>query len=161
MKDIAAIALDVDGVLTDGGVWWGPNGQEWKRFSYADIMGVSLAIRAGLVFALISGEDSELVDRFAAKFGINTVEKGCKDKGAALRRFSDSTAIPLAAIAFMGDDINDIGAMELAGLPAVPADAHLAAKGCAVFVSGRPGGHGAVRELIDAVLAAKAAAVEA
>ena len=73
MKDILAIALDVDGVLTDGGVWWGPDAQEWKRFSYSDIMGVSMGMKAGLVFALISGEDSPLVVRFAAKMGINWV----------------------------------------------------------------------------------------
>ena len=57
MKGIRAIALDVDGVLTDGGVWWGPNGEEWKRFSFADIMGVSNARKAGLILTLISGED--------------------------------------------------------------------------------------------------------
>ena len=64
---IRAIVLDVDGVLTDGGVWWGPDGEEWKRFCFADIMGVSLAVVAGLEFALISGEDSPLVDRYAEK----------------------------------------------------------------------------------------------
>ena len=74
------IALDVDGVLTDGSFWWGPNGEEWKRFSFADIMGVSLARKAGLRVALISGEDSPLVDRFAAKMGISDVYKNCKDK---------------------------------------------------------------------------------
>ncbi len=67
MRTLKAIALDVDGVLTDGGVWWGPDGAEWKRFSFTDIMGVSLARKAGLIVTLISGEDSLLVDRFAGK----------------------------------------------------------------------------------------------
>src|SRR5215467_8067573 len=67
---IKAIALDVDGVLTDGGLWWGPNGEEWKRFSFVDIMGVSLARKTGLIVALVSGEDSLLVDRYAKKMGI-------------------------------------------------------------------------------------------
>jgi 3-deoxy-D-manno-octulosonate 8-phosphate phosphatase (KDO 8-P phosphatase) len=156
VKDILAIALDVDGVLTDGGVWWGPDAQEWKRFSYSDIMGVSMGMKAGLVFALISGEDSPLVVRFAAKMGINCVEKNCKDKGVALRRFSESTGIALSDIAYMGDDVNDLGAMKLAGLAATPCDAHPAAQLSAGFVASRAGGHGAVRELIDAVLAAKA-----
>src|ERR1019366_1156507 len=70
MKQSRAIALDVDGVLTDGGFWWGPNGEEWKRFCFADVMGVSLARKSGLIVALISGEDSPLVDRFATKMGI-------------------------------------------------------------------------------------------
>jgi 3-deoxy-D-manno-octulosonate 8-phosphate phosphatase (KDO 8-P phosphatase) len=156
MKGIRAIALDVDGVLTDGGVWWGPDAQEWKRFSYADIMGVSMGMKAGLAFALISGEDSPLVDRFASKMSILWVEKSCKDKSGALQRFSASNGIPLSAIGYMGDDVNDVGAMELAGLAAAPSDAHPAAKRCAAFVASRAGGYGAVRELIDAVLAAKA-----
>jgi 3-deoxy-D-manno-octulosonate 8-phosphate phosphatase (KDO 8-P phosphatase) len=159
MKDILAIALDVDGVLTDGGVWWGPDAQEWKRFSYADIMGVSLGTKAGLVFALISGEDSPLVDRFAAKLGITRVEKDCKDKSGALQRFAGSSGIALSAIAYMGDDVNDLGAMQLAGLAAAPADGQAEVRRCAAFVAKRAGGHGAVRELIDAVLAAKAADV--
>jgi len=159
MKDIRAIALDVDGVLTDGGVWWGPDAQEWKRFCYADIMGVSLGMKAGLVFALISGEDSPFVDRFASKMGIACVEKNCKDKSGALQRFSGKMGIALSAISYMGDDVNDLGAMQLAGLAAAPSDAHPAARRCAGFVASRAGGNGAVRELIDAVLAAKAADV--
>jgi 3-deoxy-D-manno-octulosonate 8-phosphate phosphatase (KDO 8-P phosphatase) len=63
LQKIRGLAIDVDGVLTDGGLWWGPNGEEWKRFCFADIMGVSLARRAGFILALISGENSPLVDR--------------------------------------------------------------------------------------------------
>ena len=74
----------MDGVLTDGGIWWGPNGEEWKRFCFADMMGVSLARKAGLLIALISGEDSPLVDRFAAKFKLADITKGCQDKAQAL-----------------------------------------------------------------------------
>lgn len=155
MKEVKAIALDVDGVLTDGGVWWGPGGEEWKRFCFADIMGVSLARKAGLVVALISGEDSPLVDRFAAKMGITDVEKNCKDKAEALRRFSDRAGLPLSAICFMGDDVNDVGAMRLAGFAAAPANAQPAARDCAAFISARTGGNGAVRDLVDRVLAAR------
>jgi 3-deoxy-D-manno-octulosonate 8-phosphate phosphatase (KDO 8-P phosphatase) len=108
MKDIRAIALDVDGVLTDGGIWWGPDGQEWKCFCFADLMGVSLAKRAGLRVALISGEDSPLVDRFAAKLGLLDVERDCKDKAAALRRIAARWGLSLDQIGFMGDDVNDL-----------------------------------------------------
>ena len=101
MREIRAIALDVDGVLTDGGVWWGPNGEEWKRFCFADIMGVSNARKAGLILTLISGEDSPLVDRFAEKFQITDITKGCRDKAAALRAFSERQQLPLAVICFM------------------------------------------------------------
>jgi len=156
MTGLKAIALDVDGVLTDGGVWWGPGGEEWKRFSFADIMGVSLARKAGLVVVLISGEDSPLVDRFATKMGITDVEKSCKDKAGALRRFADRAGLALSEICFMGDDVNDVAAMQLAGLAAAPANAHADARRCAAFLSGKDGGNGAVRELVDAVLAARA-----
>lgn len=155
MNGIKAIALDVDGVLTDGGIWWGPGGEEWKRFCFADIMGVSLARKAGLIVALISGEDSPLVDRFAAKMGITHIEKNCKDKAAALRRFAEKTGLATSEICFMGDDINDVGAMELAGMAAAPANAQPVARRLASFVSMNNGGNGAVRELIEAVLAAK------
>jgi 3-deoxy-D-manno-octulosonate 8-phosphate phosphatase (KDO 8-P phosphatase) len=153
MKHLKAIALDVDGVLTDGGVWWGPNGEEWKRFCFADIMGVSRARKAGLIVALISGEDSPLVDRFADKMGITDVEKGCKDKARALRSFAARRGLALSEVSFMGDDVNDIEAMEIAGHSAAPANAVPAALNKAAFVSQRSGGNGAVRELIDAILA--------
>jgi 3-deoxy-D-manno-octulosonate 8-phosphate phosphatase (KDO 8-P phosphatase) len=155
MKRLKALALDVDGVLTDGGVWWGPNGEEWKRFCFADIMGVSLARKAGLAVALISGEDSPLVDRFAAKMGIVDVEKGCKDKARALRSFAERRGLALEDVGFMGDDVNDLGAMELAGVSAAPAGAVPAVLRAASFVASVPGGNGAVREFVDAILSAR------
>ena len=150
---IKAVALDVDGVLTDGTFLWGPNGEEWKSFSFLDVMGVSLGMRAGLVFALISGEASPLVERFANKMGIKAVYPGCKDKAAALRDFAQSHSLELVEIAFMGDDVNDIAAMRVAGLAAAPATAHAAAREAASVVTKSPGGRGAVRELIDMLLA--------
>ena len=157
MKHIKAIVLDVDGVLTDGGFWWGSNGEEWKRFSFTDVMGVSLALKSGLVVALVSGEDSRLVDRFAAKMGILDVEKNCKDKARALRTFAERRGFNLTEICFMGDDVNDLEAMEIAGLAAAPASAVPAVLGKAMFVAHRNGGNGAVRELVDAIIEAKIA----
>ncbi len=157
MKHLKAVALDVDGVLTDGAVWWGPNGEEWKRFCFADIMGVSLARKANLIVALISGEDSPLVDRFAAKMGITDVEKNCKDKAQAPRAFAARRGLALSDVGFMGDDVNDLEAMSIAGLAAAPANAVPAALGKAAFVATKPGGNGAVRELVDAILSARIA----
>jgi len=154
MNRIKAIALDVDGVLTDGGVWWGPSGEEWKCFSFADIVGVSLARKSGLLLALISGEDSPLVDRFAIKMGITHIEKNCKDKAGALRRFAERAGVNLSEICFMGDDVNDIAAMQIAGLAAAPVNAQPVARQHAKFVSTSSGGNGAVRELVEALLAA-------
>jgi len=155
MIGIKVIALDVDGVLTDGGFWWGPNGEEWKRFSFADVMGISLATKAGLVIALISGEDSPLVDRYAAKMRIGEVEKNCKNKALAIQRLAERRGFNLSEICFMGDDINDIPAMEIAGLAAAPANAHPEALQRAGFIATRSGGNGAVRELVDSILLAQ------
>jgi 3-deoxy-D-manno-octulosonate 8-phosphate phosphatase (KDO 8-P phosphatase) len=152
---IEVVALDVDGVLTDGTFWWGPNGEEWKRFSFADVMGVSRGRRAGLAFALISGEDSPLVDRFAAKMSISEVHKGCKDKGEALRRVSENLSTPLTRICFVGDDVNDLPAFAIAGASAAPANAQPPVKAAATVVLSQAGGNGAVRELVELILAAR------
>lgn len=155
LAGIRGIALDVDGVLTDGGLWWGPGGEEWKRFSFADIMGVSLARRAGLELALISGENSPLVDRYAQKMHIRHVTKGCSDKATALREFAAAAGIDLAEICFMGDDVNDLPAMQIAGFSAAPANAARDVLARADFVAKSAGGNGAVRELIEALLTAR------
>jgi 3-deoxy-D-manno-octulosonate 8-phosphate phosphatase (KDO 8-P phosphatase) len=149
---VKALALDVDGVLTDGGVWWGPDGQEWKRFSFVDIMGVSLAVKAGLRVALISGEDSPLVDRFAQKFALTDIFKGCRDKAGALQQFAKQNQLALEEIAFMGDDVNDLGAMRAAGWSAAPLNAVASVRSAAQFVTQHRGGDGAVREVIDLIL---------
>jgi 3-deoxy-D-manno-octulosonate 8-phosphate phosphatase (KDO 8-P phosphatase) len=153
MARIKAIAMDVDGVLTDGGVWWGPNGEEWKRFHFADIMGLSLARKSGMAIALMSGENSPLVDRLAAKFGISDVHKECKDKAAALRTFSEKHGLRLQEICFIGDDVNDLPALNIAGLSACPADARRAIREHCQVVTKLSGGNGAVREVVDMLLA--------
>lgn len=155
LENIRGIALDVDGVLTDGGVWWGPGGEEWKRFCFIDIMGVSLARRAGLMLALISGEDSPLVDRYAQKMHIEHVSKGCRDKAAALQQFATAAGIDLDQICYMGDDVNDLPAMRIAGFSAAPANATRDVLAHVSFVATRTGGNGAVRELVEAILEAR------
>lgn len=152
---ILGLAMDVDGVLTDGGLWWGPGGEEWKRFCFADIMGLSLARRAGLKLALISGEDSPLVDRYAKKMSISYVVKGCRDKAAALRQFAASAGLEPAEICYMGDDVNDLPALEIAGFSAAPANAAQDVLTRVDFIARNSGGNGAVRELVEALLAAQ------
>lgn len=156
MGRIKALALDVDGVLTDGSVWWGPNGEEWKRFHFADIMGLSLARRAGLVVALISGEDSPLIDRLATKMRISDVDKNCKDKGSALRALAERHGLSLDEVCFIGDDVNDLSALTIAGLSACPADARDLIRGKCQVITRLSGGHGAVREVVDMLLASAA-----
>jgi 3-deoxy-D-manno-octulosonate 8-phosphate phosphatase (KDO 8-P phosphatase) len=150
---IDTVAMDFDGVLTDGTFWWGPGGEEWKRLAFSDVMGVSLGTRAGLRFAIISGEDSPLIDRYAAKMKITELYKGCKDKRGALEDLAGRFGTDLARVAYIGDDVNDLPALAIAGLSAAPADAHPSVRQSVHRVLAHCGGRGAVRELVDAILA--------
>jgi 3-deoxy-D-manno-octulosonate 8-phosphate phosphatase (KDO 8-P phosphatase) len=151
-RPIRAIALDVDGVLTDGSFWWGPNGEEYKRFHFLDVMGIVRARRSGILFALVSGEDSVLIGRLAKKLGIADVFGGCKDKAATLRDFATRHALEMADVCFMGDDVNDLPALSLAGVSAAPANAHFTVASQVSIITEREGGNGAVRELIDVLV---------
>jgi 3-deoxy-D-manno-octulosonate 8-phosphate phosphatase (KDO 8-P phosphatase) len=155
LRKIKAIAFDVDGVLTDGGMWWGADGEEFKRFSFSDIMGISLARRQGLLLTLISGENSPLIDRYAAKLKIPEVSKGCRDKAAALRDFAAKNDLELDEVCFMGDDVNDLPAMAICGLSAAPADARPVVLARVDFAAASLGGRGAARELVEALFAAR------
>ncbi len=159
LQNLQAIAFDVDGVLTNGFLTWSTAAPEaeTKSFHFSDIMGISLARRLGIKLALISGEPSPLVDRYAEKLRIPHVVKGCRDKGTALLEWSAKTGVPLPQTCFFGDDVNDLWAMDLVGLCACPADAAqdvltFVSNHPGGFVSQRPGGTGAVREFIDAIL---------
>lgn len=149
---IKAVAMDVDGVLTDGTVWLDEAGHELKRVSFADIMGVSIGRRAGLIYALVSGENGPSLDQIAAKFGVTDVYGGCKDKAAAVREFAARHDLELAEVCYIGDDVNDVPALEICGLAVVPADAQPAALASAVVVTARSGGVGCVREVVDGLL---------
>jgi D-sedoheptulose 7-phosphate isomerase len=151
-RAIKAVALDVDGVLTDDTFLWGPDGEEWKAFAFADVMGISRASRAGLVFALVSGEASPLVQRYAQKMGIEDVFAGCKDKASAVAEFAKRHGLDLAEVCFIGNDVNDVEALTACGLAAVPADAHPSARARAALVTQRPAGRGAVREVVDLLM---------
>ena len=152
MKTIRAVALDVDGVLTDSTFTWQADGTESKTFSFRDVMGISQARKDGIVFALISGESTPFVDLFANKMGITDVHQGCKDKAAALTAFALKHGFQFEEICFVGDDINDLPALALVGLPAAPGDAHPRVKQAAQYISQAAGGKGAVREILDCIL---------
>jgi 3-deoxy-D-manno-octulosonate 8-phosphate phosphatase (KDO 8-P phosphatase) len=155
-ENIKAIAMDVDGVLTDGTFWWGTNGDEFKRFCYADVTGIPRGREAGMIYALVSGESSpasmSLVQRYADKLKIADVYKGCHDKAGAVRDFAQKHGIQLSEVCFIGDDVQDVPAMEIVGMAAAPANAQPAAKMKAHLITSQNGGFGVVREIIDAIL---------
>jgi 3-deoxy-D-manno-octulosonate 8-phosphate phosphatase (KDO 8-P phosphatase) len=153
---VRAVAMDVDGVLTDGTFWWSSTGEEFKRFCFADTTGIALAQSAGIKIALISGESSEagmaLVQRIADKLRIPHVYKGCHDKAEAIRDFAEKISVQLSEICYIGDDFIDIPAMTIVGLAVAPANAHPGTKARAHLITHNNGGNGAVREVLDAIL---------
>lgn len=158
LHKVKAVLMDVDGVLTDGTFWWGVGGEEYKRFCFADTTGIALALRAGIKIGLISGESSEagmtLVQRLADKLKIVNVYKGCQDKAGAVRDFATRNGLSLSEICFIGDDYVDAEAMSIVGLAVAPSNAQEPAVSKAHMVTKSRGGHGAVRELLDGILAA-------
>ena len=152
MRAIRALALDVDGVLTDGGFFLGEGGEITKRFSFRDVMGASLARKQGLRMVLVTGEGGPLLDALARKFGIDEVRGHCRDKAGALRDYARDQGLSLEEICFLGDDVNDLPAMAIAGQSAAPSDAHPAVLAKVGRVLSRPGGGGALREWVDAWL---------
>lgn len=155
-QDIKALAMDVDGVLTDNTFWWSTSGEESKRFCFADVTGIALAREAGLKLALISGESSAaartLVERFAAKVKITDVFVGCHDKPAAVRQFAAQHRLELNEICFIGDDVLDAAAMKIVGVGVAPANAQVVAKQAAHLIATRDGGMGVAREVIELIL---------
>ena len=155
LKKIRALILDVDGVLTDGGMYYGPGGEGLKRFNVKDGMGLRLVIEAGIAVALISGENSEILRRRAEKLKIADIFVGIEDKLRTMETFLASMKIGTDEAAYVGDDVNDLEAMKKAALPIAVADAVPEVRKAAKWVTSRKGGEAAVREVCDALLAAR------
>lgn len=155
-RRIRLVVSDVDGVLTDAGVYYSAAGEELKRFSLRDGMGVELLRRAGIETAFLTREDSAIVRARAKKLGIEHVFSGVRDKLAHLPAILAATRLSADAVAFIGDDVNDLALLEhlgRQGLTSAPADAVAAVRAVVHVVTESRGGYGAFRELADAVLA--------
>ena len=148
--------MDVDGVLTDGTFTWTSDGSESKTYCFEDIMGLSRARAAGIVLGLISGEGGPLVERLGTKIAAVFVAGDCKDKALALQEFSSRSGIPMEQVAFIGDDVNDLGALALAGVSVAPANAQQVVKESVRLTLEKSGGRGAVRQFVEMLLAARA-----
>ena len=155
LQRVRALVLDVDGVLTDGGMYYGPRGEALKKFNVKDGMGLRLVLEAGIAVALISGEDSEILRRRAEKLKIADIFVGVEDKLKTLEGFLASRKISLAEAAYVGDDVNDLPPMGKVGLPIAVADAVPEVRKAAKWITTRRGGDAAVREVCDAILSAR------
>jgi 3-deoxy-D-manno-octulosonate 8-phosphate phosphatase (KDO 8-P phosphatase) len=155
LRGVRLLVLDVDGVLTDGRLFYGPKGEVLKAFHVRDGYGIKRVANAGITVAIISGRKSAAVARRARELGIRHVTQGADDKLAALRKLAKAVRIPLTDCACVGDDSPDAPILEAAGLGIAVADAHPDALAAANLVTKRPGGHGAVREVCDWLVAAR------
>lgn len=152
---IRMAVFDIDGVFTDGRLWIGSDGVEYKSFSVRDGFGIKALLAAGVEVAIISGRNSPAVDKRMGELGVTRVVQGREDKTTALAQLLRDTGIPAAEVAYLGDDTPDVGAMRMVGLPGSVADAHPDALAASAWVSTRPGGHGAVREFCELLLGAR------
>ncbi|MFQ5633784.1 MAG: KdsC family phosphatase [Gammaproteobacteria bacterium] len=155
---IRLLVLDVDGVMTDGGLNYGPDGTESKTFHVRDGLGIKLARRAGIEVAVISGRGGDAVERRMKELGIRHVRLNREDKQAALAEITEELKIGLNAVACVGDDTPDLQIIEPCALGIAVADAHHAVRLAADWSTTLPGGRGAVREVCDMLVEARSIA---
>jgi 3-deoxy-D-manno-octulosonate 8-phosphate phosphatase, yrbI family len=149
---IKLVLLDVDGTLTDGGIYRGNNGEELKRFNVKDGYAIVNAQKLGIEFGIITGRKSELVEIRSNELKIKYLYQGISEKTVILEGIIQKTGLKKEEIAYMGDDLNDILIMKQSGLTGAPKDAADEVIQIVDFVSGKNGGSGAVREFVEYIL---------
>ena len=155
LSKINCLILDVDGTMTDGGVYLDSEGTEMKKFSIRDGAGILLLREGGVLVVILTGRESHCVTLRARELGIRQVFQGVKDKRAFLERCLREQNISRKETAYLGDDLNDLAAMSLAAVSVCPSDAAAGVLSrCSLVLKAR-GGEGAVRELAELVLSAK------
>ena len=160
-RRVRALIMDVDGVLTDGGLYYTENGDELKRFDVRDGQGLVLLRQAGILTAIVTGKRTTLVARRADELGIAEVHQAVSDKGATVTALLARHGVPAADACYVGDDINDLPALRLVGIAVAVADAVPIVRRTAHYVTRTDGGHGAIREVCDLILAAGAVSAAA
>ncbi len=155
LRGIKLFATDVDGVLTDAGMYYSESGDEWKKFNTRDGMGVKLLQRAGIITAIVTQERTKLVARRAEKLTIPELHQGVMDKLALVREMAARYGLTLSQVAYIGDDINDLETLKAVGFSATPADGMPQIAAVVDYVCQKKGGEGAVREIIEMILEAQ------
>jgi YrbI family 3-deoxy-D-manno-octulosonate 8-phosphate phosphatase len=152
---IKLVAFDVDGVLTNGDIIYSDKGDEIKIFNAKDGQGINMLKTSGLITAIITARSTPIVDKRAKDLNISHVYQGAKNKFVAIQELMNIYNIDLSEIAYVGDDIPDICILEKAGMACCPADAVDEVKSICHFISTKPGGKGAAREISDFIITSK------
>lgn len=159
-SQIRLVIMDVDGVLTDGKISYTSAGDEIKSFNVKDGLGISLGVKNGLKFGIITARESVMVTRRAEELGIQYLIQKTKTKLPALEKLVTELGISFEQVAYLGDDLPDMPCMEKAGFSACPADAAREVLAMSHFVSRYSGGNGAVREILEFILDSQSRPVE-
>lgn len=155
LQRLRLMVFDVDGVLTDGKLWYGENGEIFKGFHALDGHGLRLLNESGIKVAIVTGRESAIVSRRSAELGISIVHQGVRDKLALIQEIAQQQHITLSEIGYMGDDLIDLPTMQRVGFAASVPNAPSYVSQRAHWVSCLPGGQGAARECCDLILAAR------
>lgn len=154
-EPIRLLLLDVDGVLTDGRLYYSDEGIESKTFNTKDGLGIRLVQKAGVMTGIITARQSRLVARRAEELDMDHIRQGARNKLEELKSILSETGLKPYQVCYMGDDLIDLSLLTRVGLAACPADAVESVKEICHFISRRPGGDGAVREICDLIVQAK------
>jgi len=152
LKRIRLLLLDVDGVMTDGGVYYSEHGEELKKFNIQDGYGIVALRRSGLLVGILTGRASQVVQRRAAELGIQEVHQNLERKIDVYNSLKAKFGLSDHEVAYIGDDLPDIEVLNAAGFSAAPKNAVAGVRKAVDYVGTREGGHGAVREVIDLIL---------
>lgn len=155
LRQIKAVVFDIDGVLSPSTVPMSPEGVPMRMANIKDGFALQLAVKRGLKMAIISGASTEAVDRRYHNLGFTDVYLGIPDKDKCLRRWMADNGLSRDQVAYVGDDLPDLPAMALVGLPVAPADAVAEVKAKARYVTQAAGGYGVARELLEQILRAR------
>ena len=154
-QKIKIVVLDVDGVLTNGQIYFDGHGEAFKAFHTQDGLGLAAAKQAGLKTAIITGRTSDMVRLRAQELHFDELYQGAKSKMLALNEILDKYRLTFPEVAYVGDDLNDLPIMSVVGLPCTVANAVPEVKKSAKLVASHAGGQGAVREIIEFILKAQ------
>ena len=155
LRNVRLLGLDVDGVLTDGRLYYGPDDTEYKAFHVQDGSAMKRLMASGVPIAVVTGRTSAAVARRTSELGVPYLYAGVVDKLATLDELAAKSGVAVDAMAFAGDDLADLAVFGHVGVSLGVADAHPEVIRQADYVTSRPGGHGAVREICDLVIAAR------
>lgn len=146
------ILTDIDGVWTDGGMYYDQNGNEWKKFHTYDSAGVLFAHRLNIPVGIITGEDTQIVKRRADKLKIDYLFQGVKNKLVVAEHLAQELRISLTQIAYIGDDLNDVELLQKVGIAGVPSSAPDYVKRYDTISLSKSGGEGVFREFVEAII---------